>query len=95
MVELARIVEQVGRDATWVETMIRKEGILGLKIEDERKTLTMLTGKGWVVRVDEGSMAELYKLASTHNGSSSGKVGWSELGGLLEQILAGHGRVGT
>jgi hypothetical protein len=92
MIELAEVVKLVDRDVAWVEAVVKKEGILGLKSENGTKVLTLLTGRGWIVRVDETSMKALYQAASAHNGSASGKIGWSELGIMLERILEDHGR---
>jgi hypothetical protein len=95
MIEVAEVAELVERDYAWVEAVVKKEGILGLSSENGTKILTLLTGKGWIVRVDENAMKALYQVASAHNGSASGKIGWSELGVMLEQILDDHGRVGS
>ena len=89
MVELASVVAQVQRDVQWGEVLIKHEGILGLKNESGKKSLTLLTGKGWVVRIDEDDVNELYRRAAmgASKASLQATVQWQELGEVLGHIL--------
>lgn len=92
MLELADVVRHVNRDLQWGETLVRREGLLGLKHEDGKKVLTLLTGKEWLVRIDENSMKEFYqKIATTTfkhpDGTQKHAMGYQELGSTLGDII--------
>jgi hypothetical protein len=92
-IEIEKVAQAVDRDVPWVEKLLRKDGMLGLKTLTDGKSLTMLTSKGWVVRVTETELHQLYTQAASYNSATSGKVTWTEMGVLLDDILRKQPRV--
>ena len=88
MVSLTVISDIVEKDASFVDDVVRKDGILGEQNLDGVRTLTLLTKNQWVIRVDEGDVQEMYAQASQLNTTTSnGKVDLVTLGHMLEQVL--------
>lgn len=92
MLELADIAQHVNREAQWGESLVRREGLLGLRHEGGKKVFTLLTGQGWLVRVDEDSMKELYHSIATTSfknpdGTQQYAIGWEELGDKLGNVI--------
>jgi hypothetical protein len=50
-----------GRERVWVESVIKREGLLGMKNIDGQKLLTMITNNGYLVQVDEALMKTTYR----------------------------------
>jgi hypothetical protein len=93
MVQLATVIAQVDRNLQWAESIIKREGILGLNEEFGKRVLTLLTGHGWIVRVDEDTMSEFYRQVATNtykasNGASQSIIGWEELGATLGKVIS-------
>jgi hypothetical protein len=93
MVELAAVVEQVDRDVPWGESIVKQEGILGLNMKSGKRVLTLLTGRGWIVKIDEETMNEFYQQVAkttyrTSNGANQSTIGWKELGNTLGKVLS-------
>ena len=88
MSDLFAVARQVGGDVdeVWVEKMLNAAGIIGRK----GNILTMVTSTGWVVRVNEEQMANLYiAAAETGRGCADGRVEMEDLGAFLETMLRG------
>jgi hypothetical protein len=85
MSDLFNVAEQVGGDVddAWVEKILKAAGVIGRK----GNTLTMATSMGWVVRVTEEQMANLYVAAENRMGDADGRVGMEDLGAVLESML--------
>ena len=86
MCDLFRVPEKVGGDVDeiWVENMLNAAGVLGKKGD----TLTMITSMGWVVRVTEQQMANLYITAAEDGmGGADGRIEMEDLGAVLETML--------
>ena len=47
----------------------------------------MLTGQGWVVRIDEDVMKQAYQRAARWKGNGDGKVSWEQLGRIIQETL--------
>lgn len=86
MCDLFKVAERVGDDVdeVWVEKLLKTAGFIGLK----GNAMTVVTSTGWVVRVTEEQMANMY-IAATENGigDSNGRVEMEELGVVLERML--------
>ncbi|KAK5166574.1 uncharacterized protein LTR77_008117 [Saxophila tyrrhenica] len=85
--DLLDVADQVGGDVdeVWVEKMLNAAGLLGKKGD----ALTMVTGGGWAVRIDESDMMKLYDAAKDTNlGAGSDGVGFEHLGKLLEGVIS-------
>ena len=64
--------------------MLNAAGVLGKKDD----ALTMVTSMGWVVRVTEQQMANLYIMAAESGmGDADGRVEMEDLGAVLETML--------
>jgi hypothetical protein len=93
MVDLAVLVKTVGdRDVEWAKDVLKHEAVLGVQHINGKKSLTLVTEGGWLVRVDETLMAELYRTigdapSATHSDSSRISVGWEEIGDTLHKLL--------
>jgi hypothetical protein len=86
MSDLFNVAEQVGGDVdeVWVEKILNAAGVIGRKGD----TLTMATSMGWVVRVTEEQMANLYIAAAENGmGDADGRVEMEDLGAVLETML--------
>lgn len=60
-VKLHTAAKMVGKDRGWVEGVIKREGLLGMKDIDGQKVLTMFTKNGYLVQVDEALMQKTYR----------------------------------
>jgi hypothetical protein len=47
----------------------------------------VITGDGWLVRVDEGIMAQAYRDAEVFGKKNGGRVGFEDLGGFVERAV--------
>ncbi|KAF2231977.1 hypothetical protein EV356DRAFT_271616 [Viridothelium virens] len=69
----------------------RRRAVAEMAIEERRRgeVVTMITGMGYVVRVKEEDMREVYRRALEEVGGEEGrgKIGYDELGGILEQVI--------
>jgi len=88
--ELEGVVERVGGgvDRAWVEKLVRASGMLGVGVEDGGE-VTMLTERGWVVRVGRSDMEEMQRVAlgPLMVLDEAGRVSYDQLGGVLENVL--------
>lgn len=89
-VDVGDVARGVGESREWVERLVRASGILGEKRDGGE--VVILTGGGWVVRVDREMMERVYTVAAENEkvGDAEGKVGLQELGGLLEKMVRGR-----
>lgn len=86
MSDLFNVAEQVGGDVdeVWAEKILNAAGVIGRK----GNTLTTVTSMGWVVRVTEEQMANLYVVAAENGiGDTDGRVEMEDLGAVLETML--------
>lgn len=84
-VSLWGVADQVGGDvdAEWVEKVLRAAGLVGAK-GVEGGVLTVVTGRGWVVRVTEENMRVVYERAAREKvGDAEGKVSLERIGEIL------------
>ncbi|EME47578.1 hypothetical protein DOTSEDRAFT_69502 [Dothistroma septosporum NZE10] len=87
MSNLFDVARTVGGDAdeVWVEKILNAAGMLG---RSPTGVLTVVTSSGWVVTVSKEDMAMVYKRAGEEGlGGRNGKIGFDELGELLETVL--------
>ena len=85
--ELMKVARQAGNDVDeeWVEKIVHASGILGRKGD----ATTMTTSLGWVVRVTESDMAEVYRRAVKDGvaDGDSGAVSYDTLGRMLQEVI--------
>ncbi|KAJ9638292.1 hypothetical protein H2199_006979 [Coniosporium tulheliwenetii] len=84
-VDLEEVARGVARERGWVEKLVRVSGLVGGRKEEG--VVTMVTGRGWVVRVDEGIMREAYRIALEGDHKKKMKVTFEELGGIIEGVI--------
>lgn len=84
-VDLGEVARRVGRERGWVEKLVRVSGLVGGRKEEG--VVKMVTGRGWVVRVDEGIMKEAYRIALEDDRHEKMKVSFEELGGMIEGVV--------
>lgn len=75
-----------GKDRIWVERLVRASGLL-VQLQREDGVHVMITGQGWLVKIDEQMMHETYREAEVLARNNDGKVSFAEMGGLLETIV--------
>ncbi|KAF1938922.1 hypothetical protein EJ02DRAFT_436749 [Clathrospora elynae] len=80
-VDLVDIAWTEGKDRVWAERLVRASGLLG-QLQDGAHVI--ITGQGWLVKIDEEVMQRAYAHAETFG---SGKVSFAEFGGLLEKAV--------
>ncbi|KAF2247014.1 hypothetical protein BU26DRAFT_606059 [Trematosphaeria pertusa] len=84
-VDLVDLAWEEGKDKVWIEKLIRASGMLS-QVE-KAGSHTMITGDGWLVRIDAVLMQKAYADAVAFGDSNEGKVSFSELGGILEKAV--------
>ncbi|EON62298.1 hypothetical protein W97_01519 [Coniosporium apollinis CBS 100218] len=91
-VDLGDVARGVGRERGWVEKLVRVSGLVGGRKEDG--VVAMVTGRGWVVRVDEGIMRESYRIALEDDHQRKLKVTFEELGSIIEGVVVARATTG-
>jgi hypothetical protein len=86
-IRIQEVAKSAKRDGPWVEQLAKKEGVLGMKTVKGKKQVTMLTGHGWIVRVDQDAMTEAYQRAAKWKGKDDGKISWEQLGRIVQETL--------
>lgn len=84
-VDLVEEAWKEGKDRLWIERLVRASGLLQqLQAENER---IMITGDGWLVKIDAEIMANAYAEAEALGSRNSGRVSFDDLGGLMEKAI--------
>jgi hypothetical protein len=93
--DLEDVAWEEGKDRLWAERLVRASGILsqGWKSADGQTTHTMITGVGWVVRVDAELVRDAYAEAVEFGDANGGKVSFAELGTILEKAVRARAQV--
>lgn len=80
-----------GKDRMWVLKLVKASGVVqqleGQGEVGETKRKVLITGDGWLVRLDEEVMAQAYRDAETYALKNGGRVGLVEMGGILERAV--------
>lgn len=86
MCDLLDVVREVGGevDDVWARKIVVSSGLLGKK----DGSMTMITGTGWVVRVEQEDVNRMYKKAAAMAAADvGGKVTYDQMGMLLETVI--------
>lgn len=81
------LAKRVQRDIAWVERLIRRDGVLGVSFVGGRREVTMLTARGFVVRINEDIMKIAYERAAVKAAKGDGKIGWGDLGSVIQKVV--------
>ncbi|KAL1801050.1 hypothetical protein ACET3X_001392 [Alternaria dauci] len=87
-VDLVDAAWNEGKDRLWVERLIKASGLIQ-QLQKEGGHI-MITGRDWLVRIDQNVMARAYAEAEQLGQSNGGKVGFEEFGGILERAVLGR-----
>lgn len=86
-VDLVDAAWKEGKDRTWVERLVRASGLLAqLQTEGSR---VILTGRDWLVKIDEQVIAKAYAEAERFGQDHGGKLGFEDFGNILEKVVLG------
>jgi len=84
-VDLLAEARKEGKDRIWVLKLVRASALLGQMGGQGSKV--MVTGDGWLVRIDEEIMAQAYRDAEAFGANNGGRVGYEDLGGFVERAV--------
>lgn len=90
-VDLLEEGRKEGKDRLWVTRLMKASGLLSQLTMTGSKV--MITGDGWLVKVDQEIMAQAYKDAEAFGAKHGGKVGFEDLGGFMERAVRARARV--
>ncbi|KAF2740736.1 hypothetical protein EJ04DRAFT_164321 [Polyplosphaeria fusca] len=84
-VDIEVLAEEEGRSKEWVEKLVRAAGVV--HSGGEKGAHIMITGGGWLVRIDEDVMRKAYMEAIAFGDKNGGKISFGQMGGLLEKAM--------
>jgi chemotaxis protein histidine kinase CheA len=84
IISIREVAGTVERDIEWVQQLVRREGMLGIRIEDDVKQVVMLTKSGWLARICSRAMGHAYQEAVASCSRSEGRIIWDEFGRLVQ-----------
>ncbi|KAF2442668.1 hypothetical protein P171DRAFT_433093 [Karstenula rhodostoma CBS 690.94] len=84
-VDLVDAAIEEGKDKVWVERLVRASGMLSQMEKGGEKI--MITGEGWLVKIDAELMRTAYEEAALFGDSRDGKVSFANFGGILEKVV--------
>jgi hypothetical protein len=73
------------KDRLWVTRLVKASGLLTQLGTEGSKAV--ITGDGWLVKLDEEIMAQAYRDAEAFGAKNGGRVGFEDLGGLMERAV--------
>ena len=89
-VDLLAEARREGKDRMWVLKLVRASGIMGQVSGEGSKAL--ITGDGWLVRVDQDIMAQAYRDAEAYGARNGGRIGFEKMGGFMERAVRARAR---
>lgn len=84
-VDLLAEARKESKDRMWVLKLVKASGIISQLSNAGSKV--MITGDGWLVKVDEEIMAQAYRDAEAFGARNGGRVGFEEMGGFMERVV--------
>lgn len=85
-VDLVDIAWAEGKERVWIEQLVRASGLLTQLQKGGEKV--MVTGGGWLVKIDRGLMDEVYVEAVKYGDKNGGKVSIDQFGGFIEKAVS-------
>ena len=90
-VDLVDVAWAEGKDKLWIERLVRASGLLSQLREGGAHV--MITGHGWLVKIDKKLMEQAYADARAHGNAKGGKISIAEFGEILESIVLARATV--
>ncbi|PSN74236.1 hypothetical protein BS50DRAFT_539354 [Corynespora cassiicola Philippines] len=84
-VNLVDIAIEEDKDRVWIERLVRASGILSQLSKNGAHII--ITGEGWLVRVDAELMRDAYAAAVSFGQVNGGNVDFADFGGILEDAV--------
>jgi len=84
-VDLVDVAWVEGKDRVWIERLVRASGMLA-HVDKEGQRI-MITGDGWIVRLDAELMQKAYSDAVAYGDAKDGHLGFDEFGAILEKAV--------
>jgi len=84
---LHTVAKMVERESIWVESVIKREGLLGMSNIDGQKVLIMITKNGYLAQVDEALMQTTYREVGGSNISDEDTIVLENIRNRLEEIM--------
>lgn len=81
------LAKKVQRDVAWVEGLVKRYGVLGIREVNGKKEVTMLTARGFVVRVNEDLMKMAYERAAIKSAKGDVKITWNDFGSVIQKVV--------
>ncbi|KAF2642022.1 hypothetical protein P280DRAFT_424720, partial [Massarina eburnea CBS 473.64] len=86
-VDLGKVAREEGKERASIERLVRASGMVAAMEKDNAKSKIMITGEGWMVRVDAKLMKSAYADAVAFGDARDGRVSFQEFGGILEKAV--------
>jgi hypothetical protein len=84
-VDLLEEGRREGKDRMWVLKLVKASGLIAQLSTEGGKAI--ITGDGWLVRVNQEIMAQAYRDAEAFGAKNGGRIGFEELGGFMESAV--------
>ncbi|KAI9829929.1 MAG: hypothetical protein M1819_005901 [Sarea resinae] len=92
-IDIHQVTDAVGGGVSdeWLVKLLRAEGLVGR--DSQSASVTMITERGFVVRVNEHAIREVCRRAAEddYQDLASGQLSWRLLGGLLDDVIQSAG----
>ncbi|KAF2087134.1 hypothetical protein K490DRAFT_66001 [Saccharata proteae CBS 121410] len=89
--DLGEVASKMGKDRDWVERLVRADGMVGNGVKKSQdgtaSNITMITAGGWVVKVDEAAMREVWSAVMKEK---TMKVTYADMATKLESVVRGR-----
>ena len=91
--DLVGLAVEEGKDRMWIERLVRASGIVAQMENDLAGSKIMITGEGWMVRVDRELMTKAYADAVAFGDRKDGRVSFEEFGEIVERAVMARAKM--
>ncbi|KAF2204899.1 hypothetical protein GQ43DRAFT_437506 [Delitschia confertaspora ATCC 74209] len=85
VVDLGDLTWKELKDMAWIESLVRAAGLLNKKEGGDR--YTMITGEGWLVKLDKEVTQEAYAQAVAFGERNNGEVALNQFAEILQKVV--------